>query len=377
MCTSLVNAYAGTYEALTDVVAPGENHSITRNPDNRADFTVIGTTATAGFTATACIFEGIRVMTLTSKVTITGGFIQNIGNIVASTATLSEVSISAATLEEGVALLDPLATFSNVANCAFVSSGNGHVARITSTGSTDSDLNTFTGFWAPTISGSNNGWEFHTQTGINLNIITTNAAHGFTTGDAVFYNNEGGTDDINLVDQEKYYVNVASTTTFTVHLTRAAAVGGTSTVVLADGSTGETHAMYSGNATIFNDSADTLTVNVLNDGDTPSIRNGAGASTTVVNTKTLTITCLNTSGLGILGIRVRIEAASDGSLISEGTTNASGIYQDTSYAFTSEVIVNIIARLKGFKFNQASDTIRSTGLSVPFTMIRDPAVDLP
>jgi hypothetical protein len=64
-------------------------------------------------------------------------------------------------------------------------------------------------------------------------------------------------------------------------------------------------------------------------------------------------------------------------LISEGTTNASGVYTDSSYAFTVEVPVSVVARLKGFKFNRASATIDASGLSVPFTMVKDNAVNLP
>lgn len=100
-------------------------------------------------------------------------------------------------------------------------------------------------------------------------------------------------------------------------------------------------------------------------------------TTIIKNTVALTITCKNTSGLAIEGVRVRIEKTSDGSLISEGTTNSSGIYTDSSYNYLGDVAVNVISRLKGYKNNGASSTIESGGLSVPFTMIRDPAVYLP
>lgn len=376
LCTSRTNAYAGTLQALTSDTGGGENQSVIRHPDNRIDFTVTGTTSTAGFVSTSCIYEGIRVMTLTSKCAITGGFIQSIGNIVASTATLNEVAFSSATLEEGYGLFAPLSTFSNISECSFLSSGDGHVAEITSTGSIDSDLNTFTNYWAPTISGDAYGWSFHTNDGISSSIITTNAAHDLTTGDAVFYNNEGGSVDVNLTDGYKYYVDVASTTTFTLHLTKAAAVAGSSIIALSASGT-EIHSIYSGNAVLYNNSGGHVTVNVLNDGDTPSVRNGTGSTSSVINTKTLTVTCLNTSGLATQGVRVRIETQADGSLISEGETNGSGVYENTGYAFTAEVLVTVKARLKGFKFNQASDTIRSTGLSIPFTMVKDPAVNLP
>lgn len=102
-----------------------------------------------------------------------------------------------------------------------------------------------------------------------------------------------------------------------------------------------------------------------------------GGTTSIVNTVTLTITCKNESGLAVEGVRVRIEKVSDGSLISEGTTNSSGVYQDSTYTYVGDIPVYIIARLKGYRNNKASDTITTSGLSVPFTMLKDPAVDLP
>jgi hypothetical protein len=107
------------------------------------------------------------------------------------------------------------------------------------------------------------------------------------------------------------------------------------------------------------------------------VRNGTGASTTVVNTKTLKVTCKNEAGIGAEGVRVRIETDPGAVKITDGTTNSSGIFQYTSYSYVSDTPVKIIARLKGYKNNSASDTITINGLSVPFTMIRDPAVDLP
>jgi hypothetical protein len=364
-------------EAITVPAIPGENHSVVRLPDTRADHTVTNTSGAADWTA--CSIDGARAITFTSGCAMTGGFIIRVGDITLSTGTVTGVTILDQTTSEGDALFTQLTTLNGIVECEFTSGDEGHAMEIISTGSTNSDANLFTDYWQPTISGSDNGWEFHTQDGVDAGteVITTNAAHGFTTGDAVYYNDEGGSDSIGLIDGYKYYVNVASTTTFTVHYTRAAAVAGSSDIDLNQGGTGETHAMYSGNAVVFNDSGGAVTINVLNGGDGPSVRNGTGASTTVVNTKTLTVTCLNTSGIGIENVRVRIEASSDGSLISEGLTNSSGVYVDSSYAFTVEVAVNIIARLKGFRFNKASDTITASGLSVPFTMIKDAAVNLP
>jgi hypothetical protein len=119
-----------------------------------------------------------------------------------------------------------------------------------------------------------------------------------------------------------------------------------------------------------------LTINSTNQSN-PSTYEIMGTGTvTINNAVTLTITCKNEAGLAIEGVRVRIETDPGGTLISQGSTNASGIYTDT-YNYTADQDVKVVARLKGYKFNSASDTITINGLSVPFTMIRDRSVNLP
>lgn len=348
LCTSRVNAFAGTVQALTVASAPGENQSVIKNPDNRIDYTVSGTTASTGFVANSCIFEGIRVMTLTSKCFLTAGFIQSIGNVAASTATITNVLISGATLGEGVALFDPLAGLDDITYCTFDGGGThdgGHAVEITSTGSTDSTGNLFNNYWEPTVSGSNLGWNFHTQTGVDSNIVTTNAAHGFTTGDAVFYNTEGGTDSINLTNGNKYYVDVASTTTFTVHLTRSAAVAGSSIITLADGSGGETHSFYSSKAAVFNDTGGSVTINALDGGDVPSYRNGTGASTTATAAVTIEVTGVTE------GTRCVILRTSDSSQLLNAlayTSDGAGAFKaSTGFSYTSDVDVYVSAGSSG------------------------------
>lgn len=136
-------------------------------------------------------------------------------------------------------------------------------------------------------------------------------------------------------------------------------------------------AIGTNDAAIYNNTAGAVTVSVTELGDTPTYRNGTSASTTVNNTVTLTITCRNQAGLAAEGVRVRIETQVGGTLISEGTTNASGIYQDTTYNYTADTDVKIIARLKRYVFNEAFAEITAGGLAQSFTMIRSQAVDLP
>ena len=84
---------------------------------------------------------------------------------------------------------------------------------------------------------------FHTQTGIDdiTEVITTDAAHGFLTGDQVTHS--GGTDSpaIGLADGDVVFVNVIDTTNVSVHLTEADAIADTNRIDLTDGATGYTH----------------------------------------------------------------------------------------------------------------------------------------
>jgi hypothetical protein len=415
LATSKINAYADTRQALN--TATSENQSIIKNPDNRIDFTYTGTNGSS--LLDSCILEGVRILTLTSAVDVTSGFIQSISNIVASTGSLTGVKISEATLEEGIALFTPLANLTNVVDCefvapatiktdvvakgfqvdatgptytdettdlkdlgtadvnlfpatpasgdyfafgfqrpfdklilnnasgtagvgsgltltweyyngswtslsgvsdgtssftataadgqevtwtlptdwatttinstqelyyvrAYISAGtystnpvydngyiegdnlqqHGHAVEITTTGEFNSSGNQFAGYWDPEVDGANLGWEFNTETGVNgtTEVITTNADHGFYSGDAVYYNNEGGSETPGPTNGNKYYVYVLTATTFKLHTTRSGAIAdNTSTRVnLTASSSGnaEIHSIYGAHAALFNDTTE-------------------------------------------------------------------------------------------------------------------------
>lgn len=68
-------------------------------------------------------------------------------------------------------------------------------------------------------------------------------------------------------------------------------------------------------AMIYNNSGGLVTINVIGGGTTPSIRNGVGATTVVVNAVTVTVTALDaTTSAAVSGARLSLEAASGGSL---------------------------------------------------------------
>jgi hypothetical protein len=101
-------------------------------------------------------------------------------------------------------------------------------------------------------------------------------------------------------------------------------------------------------------------------------------STTVVNTVTLKVTCKDEWDNLLEGIRVRLEKSSDGSQITQGTTSASGVYQDDTYNYPgSDVNIDVIARLKGYDYIRTSGVISSTGFTIILTMVEDDRVNLP
>jgi hypothetical protein len=94
---------------------------------------------------------------------------------------------------------------------------------------------------------------------------------------------------------------------------------------------------------------------------------------------TLEVTTENQVGNAIEGVRVRIEET-NGTLIAEGSTDSSGVFQYTTYDYDvtgGDVDVNIIARLRGYKYVSTTSTITIDGMTVPFTLLRDEAVFLP
>lgn len=100
-------------------------------------------------------------------------------------------------------------------------------------------------------------------------------------------------------------------------------------------------------------------------------------STTVKSTVTLSVTVTDEWDNNLQYIRVRIEKASDNSLISQGETNASGVYSDATYNYVSDTPVEIVIRRKGYVYQRLTATITSTGLTVSTKLAEDETVNMP
>ncbi len=120
-------------------------------------------------------------------------------------------------------------------------------------------------------------------------------------------------------------------------------------------------------------------MNITGGGDTPSYRNSAAVPgvTIINNAATLKVTVTNQEGDLLEGVRVRYER-SDGSLIDQGETNASGIFS-SSIAVAELPLSNaqIIARRKDFEDFDTTLTIPTSGFDIPVSLQPDRDVDLP
>jgi hypothetical protein len=128
------------------------------------------------------------------------------------------------------------------------------------------------------------------------------------------------------------------------------------------------------NAALYNNSGGLVTLNIVG-GNSPSVRNGASATTVISNSVTITVTVKNSAGTAIQNARVAIftDDASETELLND-LTNASGIVS-TNYAYTATQPVFI--RVRSASGNPAyydvetSATITGSGLSVEVTMQQD------
>ena len=128
-----------------------------------------------------------------------------------------------------------------------------------------------------------------------------------------------------------------------------------------------------------NDSNGSVTGNFSNSANVPdsgNTENTGSGSTTFQATVTLTIQVDDEDGNAVEGARVRIELDPAGTLVSQGSTNASGTYTD-SYSFSSNQDVLVKVRLKGYKNYRTGGTITANGLSVNVRFQADNIVDLP
>lgn len=133
-------------------------------------------------------------------------------------------------------------------------------------------------------------------------------------------------------------------------------------------------------ADIYNNSGGAVTVNIINGGDTPTVRNGAGATTTVNNTVTVRINVQDTNGTAIENARVYLVAdtggvLSAGTVILSGLTDVNGVLEDTGFNFVSNQPVTGRVRKSSstpyYKTSPLVGAITNTGFETTAIMLLD------
>jgi hypothetical protein len=295
-------AYAATPTATSltaSTAGNGENHSLTRRPDTRPNIEFTGTAGTATLTRVNFILP--RIMTLTSVCTLNSCVISQGRQLILGDATLNSCIIAGPTTSIGEAYLQATNAIdlNEIDGSSFTSGGLGHAIEITTDGGTVGN-NTCTlvnvGFsdYFANDEDATGGWSFNASTDVTGGATDTIGitGHGFSTGDAVYYSDEGGTAITELTDQALYYVRSVDANTVALYLSDSAAIANSNRISLTPG-VSETHKLYSANATIFNNTGADVTINISG-GSTPTIRNGTGSTTTVVQSVTLTLTGIET-----------------------------------------------------------------------------------
>ena len=121
----------------------------------------------------------------------------------------------------------------------------------------------------------------------------------------------------------------------------------------------------------------TTTIKVTNGGNRPIVEHVTAGSFVVVDSKPLKVTITNQVGNPQAGIRVRYEE-SDGTLISDGETDAFGVFSfsiDGGLLPLANAVIR--ARLKPFEDFDQILTIPTTGFDIPISLPPDTEVNLP
>ena len=361
-----LDAHNDTNQVAVTAAGTGEAHSFQLGPDTRPNFNHRGTSGSADWIA--CSFVGCGDFICTSAVTWVGCLFVGCNFIDLVGALLTDCAIADFTLAEGIPAVETN-DLADISGCDFTRTAGvgqlGHAIEITVAGTYAFNNNTLTGYGPDKAS-------FETITGIDdaTEIITTDAAHGFVDGDAVYYGDEGGTDAVGLTDGNRYYVNQISTTTLSLHVTRADAVADANRVNLTDGSTGETHYLYSAHAAILNSSGGLVTINVAG-GTLPSIRNTPGSTTVAQITVTHTVDNLRTNDR-VVWIRVSDEAELENKLAAAGVAT----YQ-YNYVADVDIWVQVLSGDNTKKNSLTEITLGDTDATFSAVQANDPVYNNP
>lgn len=337
--------FPGTYSIVTKAlrwhgVADGVSNSLAFTIDLNAGDTIemgnfqvssvskftwqiaAGSSASATYRTAGHVCVGADPVTLRAVATWAGMTFAECGPITLNAAVFEDSVISDSVSPLGALIIASATESANLARLSFVDNNDGdlgHSIQISAAGTYTFDEHTFSG-------GGPVHFGFHTQNDVDApNDEIDHTSHGYTTGDAVYYQDQSGSDTIGLTDGNLYYVRAVTADALAFYATKADAEADTSRIGLSDGAAGQTHYLYSAKADVYIDAAVAVTINVTNGGDSPSVRLANGATVTVNASVSVQITVLDVNNDPIQDVRVSMYRISDGLEILNEDTNASGI----------------------------------------------------
>ena len=366
LATTAPNALAGTVITTLTQGSTAEEHSFVSTLDTRPDFECTGTSGSAEYTA--CKWDRHRTLTLTSVVTLNSPTITGSKQIIQNGAAIDGGVFSGNTPDIGEAIIlssNP----QTLTNNEFTANANmpGHGVEGDTVATYNFNGNLFTNYGLEGASGV--GWEFDTELDVTGGATDTvdYTGHGLVTGDGIFYEKQGGTEAIGLTDAARYYVRAVDANTLAFYSTLDDAVNDANRISLtpSGGGSGETHALYSDSAAFHNSSGGLITLNVGQDGDTPSIRNSGGATTVVNNNKTVVFT-----GMRDL-TEVRVYNAGTSNEIDGIEDATAGTPDDRSFSWSAAGGLSVDYVLHSVLY----ETIRVEGFVVPNATSTDVAIN--
>lgn len=234
----------------------------------------------------------------------------------------------------------------------------------------------YNNFAAPLAGNDHTLHEFNATTDVNATTdeITLPAGHGYVTGDAVIYDSRETTATAigGLFRTRSYYVNVKSpNNTMTLHLNRGDAINNNAPIALTASTTSpqEIHALYPANAAIWNDTGQAITINVTGGGDSPSVRNSRGSSTTINNNILITLTGLQPN------TEVTVCLAGTETLVAE--IEDTGSPNEFSFSVGSGTAIDIIIHHQQYEHIRLENQTFTAASTIPITQRFDRNYDNP
>jgi len=186
---------------------------------------------------------------------------------------------------------------------------------------------------------------------------------------------------VDTLDAGEYLCSTSDPTIFSYCTFNGSSSGGHAIRITAPGTYNFSGNIFSNfgadgttSAAIFNDSGGSVTLNIINGGNTPTYRNGTSATTTINNAVLIHVHCINESGSNVENARVRLVKTTGGAVVLEGLTNASG-YIETSYDYSSDEAVEGWARKSTssplYKQADIVGTITSNGFDTTVILVLD------